>query len=56
MYLLAEEIRLRNARGIADLSIGTTTRLRQIFTQLAYALPKDPAAKQYLRLLGPESD
>ena len=56
MNLLAEEIRLRNARGIADLSSGTTTRLRQIFTQLAYALPKDPAAKQYLRLLGPESD
>ena len=56
MNLLAEEIRLRNVRSIADLSIPTRTRLRQVFTQLAYALPKDPAARQYLRLLGPESD
>lgn len=56
MYLVAEEIRLRNARDIADLSASTRSRLRQIFTELSYSLPKDPAAKQYLRLLSPESD
>jgi hypothetical protein len=52
MYLLCEEIRLRDARRIADLSGPTKTRLRQIFTELSYSLPTDPAAQQYLRLLG----
>lgn len=49
--LIGEEIRSREIQGLWELSAETKARLRPIYTDLAKALPNDPAAKLYLAAL-----
>ncbi|MGD9854308.1 MAG: hypothetical protein AB7U20_05090 [Planctomycetaceae bacterium] len=51
VYLVGEELRRRPIRGIWDLSSDVKSRLRPIYTDLAKALPEDPAAAAYLKAL-----
>lgn len=50
-YLVAEEIRLRDARSFGMVSPGTKHRLREIYSELARAQPDDPVAKAYYDVL-----
>jgi hypothetical protein len=50
--MMGDEMRHRRVRKLADLSLPTKRRMRQIQTVLAKALPDDPAAGHYVRLLG----
>ncbi len=50
--MMGEEIRLRRVRKLSDVSLATKRRMRQIYTVLQKALPNDPAAEQYARLVG----
>ncbi len=50
--MMGDEIRQHRVRKLADLSLSTKRRMRQIQTILAKALPDDPAAGHYVRLLG----
>ncbi len=52
MGLMAEEIRQQNIRQLTDLRPATRRRMRQIYQVLETALPEDPAAGIYLRLIG----
>lgn len=52
MNLVAEELARRPVRGLAELSAPTRRRLLDIFASLSRALPDDPAAPFYVRLLG----
>ena len=52
MNLVAEELARRPVRGLAELSAPTRRRLLDIFASLSRALPEDPAAPFYVRLLG----
>jgi hypothetical protein len=54
MSLVAEEVRQRGVTSFRQLSTPTQARLNAIYTTLARALPKDPAAPDYLKLLNPE--
>ncbi len=51
MNLVADEIRDRGATSFAQISDSTSARLRVIYQVLAEAMPDDPAAKDYLRVL-----
>lgn len=51
--LVAEEIALRPVHSLAALRARTRRRLLAIFATLARAMPQDPAAPHYVRLLGP---
>jgi hypothetical protein len=50
MYLVAEELRHGDVHGFADLMPETKQRLRQIYTELSRANPKDDSAKRFLQL------
>ncbi|MCC7085181.1 MAG: hypothetical protein IT427_09260 [Pirellulales bacterium] len=50
--LVAEEIRDRGVQHFAGLSLPTKLRLKAIYTDIAKALPDDPAANIYLKRLG----
>lgn len=52
MNLVAEEVRERGVNHLAGLSLSTRLKLRGIYTDIAQALPDDPAAPRYLQLLG----
>ncbi len=49
--MVGEDMRLHGVRDIRKLSKPTVARLRQIYGVLKLALPNDPAARQYLRIL-----
>ncbi len=51
MNFVAEDIRSGHGRSVADLSPATMARLRAIYEEIDKALPSDPAAAQYLRIL-----
>jgi hypothetical protein len=50
MYLVGEELR-RGARSLPGMSARTRERLRQVYTDLARAVPDDPTAARYVGLL-----
>jgi hypothetical protein len=50
--MMGDEIRHRRVRKLADLSLPTKRRMRQIQTVLVKALPDDPAAGHFVQLLG----
>ena len=50
--MMGDEIRHRHVRKLADLSLSTKRRMRQIQAVLAKALPDDPAAAHFVQLLG----
>jgi hypothetical protein len=49
--MIGEEIRRRNITRLFDLTAGSKRRLGQIYAALARALPEDPAAPRYTRLM-----
>lgn len=51
MNLVAEDMRTGQVRSVAELSTPTKTRLQAIYREIDKALPDDPAARQYLRIL-----
>jgi len=51
MYLLAEEFRRGPFRGYEHVRPHTWTSLHQVYSTLAEALPKEPAAPRYIELL-----
>ena len=51
MNLVADEIRDRGPISFGRISDSTSARLRVIYQVLAEAMPDDPAAKDYLRVL-----
>ena len=51
MCLVSEEVRLRGARSLGQLSQPTRQHLRSIYAALAEALPSDPAAKQFVAVI-----
>ena len=55
MSLVAEELRVRQARRLDDLSPATVLRLREIYSAIDKALPSDPAAAGLGRLLARQS-
>ncbi len=52
MNLVTEEMRERHVNSFAELSLATKARLAPIYMQIAKAMPDDPAAPQYLNMLG----
>lgn len=52
MNLVAEELARRPVRGLSQLTASTRRRLLDIFAFLARLTPDDPAAPQYIRMLG----
>ena len=52
MALMGEEMRLRGVTRLSQVSRPTKQRMTEIYSVLVKALPKDPAATQYLQLLG----
>ncbi len=50
MCLFAEEIRTHSLKNLRQLRPTTKARLRQIYTELARALPDDPVAAKYVEL------
>jgi hypothetical protein len=50
--IVGEEIRRRDIKRLSDLKPETRARLRQIYTELARALPSDPAGFHYAQLVG----
>jgi hypothetical protein len=52
MNLVAEEMRDHHVQSFAQLSPPTKARLRAIYQEINQAMPDDPAAGQYLQLLG----
>ncbi len=51
MNLVADEVRDRGVTSFVQISDSTTAQLRVIYQVLAEAMPDDPAAKDYLRVL-----
>lgn len=51
MYLVGEELRHRNVQSFVDLTPDTKKRLRQIYTELSRANPKDESVKRFLQLV-----
>ena len=58
MNLFADELRARNVADVGGLTAPTRSRLQQIYTALAKAMPDDPAPRQYLSMIagGREAD
>lgn len=52
MSLLAEEIRERRVKEIGDVSPATRRRMQEIYETISPALPNDPAASQYVQIMG----
>ena len=52
MAMVGDEIRNRGVRRLSQVSPPTKRRMQEIYTVLSKALPDDPAASQYLQLLG----
>jgi len=50
--MLGDELRSSNVRRLADVSPPTRQRMGEIYRVLTKALPNDPAAGQFLQLLG----
>ncbi len=50
--MVGEEIRRRDIKHISELKPVTRQRLKQIYTELAKSLPKDPAGFHYAQLMG----
>jgi len=50
--MMGEEVRRRGVRRLSDVSRPTRQRMRRIYGVLRKAMPNDPAAERYLRLLG----
>jgi hypothetical protein len=53
MCLLGQELRARPILRLADLQPTTQAELRKLYSELSRALPNDPTATRYLRLLSP---
>lgn len=53
MALVADDLSLTKPRALPDLSPGVRTRLESIYATLSEALPADPTAASWLRLLKP---
>jgi hypothetical protein len=53
MCLLGQELRARPILRLADLQPSTQGELRRLYSELSSALPNDPTAMRYLRLLSP---
>lgn len=53
MAMLSDEIRQRRVKRLYHVSNPTKIRMHEIYSVLAKAMPGDPAASQYLSLLGP---
>jgi hypothetical protein len=51
MAMMCEEIRRRNIVRVSDLTAGTKLRLRQIYSQLRQAMPKDTSSMHYVQLM-----
>jgi hypothetical protein len=47
--MVGEELRRRRIQNIADVTMGTKLRLRQIYQSLSPTLPDDPAANQFVQ-------
>jgi hypothetical protein len=56
MYLVSEELRYRDVDRFADLTPQTRKRLRQIYTELSRANPKDDSAARFLQLARHEEE
>lgn len=52
MNLVAEEMARRPVRGLGQLGVPTRRRLYDIFASLARTTPDDPAAPEFIRMLG----
>lgn len=52
MNLIADELRARPITHLSELSRGTKQQLRAVYHDLGKALPEDPAAQVFLRMLG----
>lgn len=52
MYLIAQQMQNDRVTRVRDLPMPTKRRLADIYAELALALPKDPAALNYLKSLG----
>lgn len=50
--LVADEIRNRDIKNLRQVSRPTKLRMQEIYSVLVKALPKDPAAGQFLQMLG----
>ena len=51
LNLVCEELRTRQVRSLAHLRPTTKDQLRRVYAALSQAMPKDPAAKNFLKLL-----
>ncbi len=51
LYLIGEQMRAKGISTFRDLSVETKMQLREIYTSLHRALPEDPAAEHFLRIL-----
>ncbi len=52
MNLVCEELRTRRVRSMLHLRPGTKAQLRSVYAALSKTMPKDPAAKHFIELLG----
>jgi hypothetical protein len=52
MNLVAEEMRDRELKTLADLSRPTRERLAQVYEEIAPSIPKDNTPAKYISLLG----
>ena len=52
MYLIAEQLQNNRVTRVRDLPMPTKRRLADIYAELVLAMPRDPAAMNYLKSLG----
>ena len=53
MRLVADEVRYADVYRFHQLSAKTKGTLRRLYLEMAHAFPEDPAARQFLKLVGP---
>ena len=52
MSMLSDEMRTRGVSRLHQVSAPTKLRMQEVYSVLVQALPRDPAASQYLQMLG----
>jgi len=52
MYMVGEQLQSGGYTRFKEMPLATRRRLADVYAEIAIALPKDPAAMQYLKLLG----
>jgi hypothetical protein len=52
MYLIGQQLQSHRVTRLRDLPMPTRRRLADVYAELAMAMPKDPAALNFLRFLG----